>query len=58
MRPLPTLLTLAFAAAFGGFTATAINAHLDNRAEAAPVSLAIPATAALPAAELQRSLTA
>lgn len=50
MRPLPTLLTLAFAAAFGGFTATAINAHLDNRAEAAPVSLAIPATAALPAA--------
>ena len=50
MRPLPTLLTLALAAAFGGFTATAINAHLDNRAEAAPVSLAIPATAALPAA--------
>lgn len=50
MRPLPTLLTLAFAAAFGGFTATAINAHLDNRAEAAPVSLTIPATAALPAA--------
>lgn len=49
MRPLPTLLTLAAAAAFGGFTATAINAHLDNRAEASPASLAIPATAALPA---------
>ena len=50
MRPLPTLLTLALAAAFGGFVASAINAHLDNRAEAAPVSLTIPATAALPAA--------
>ncbi|MGV6492402.1 Do family serine endopeptidase [Stenotrophomonas rhizophila] len=49
MRPLPTLLTLALAAAFGGFVASAINVHLDNRAEAAPVSLAIPATAALPA---------
>lgn len=49
MRPLPTLLTLALAAAFGGFVASAINVHLDNRAEAAPASLAIPATAALPA---------
>jgi len=49
MRPLPTLLTLALAAAFGGFVASAINAHLDNRAEAAPATLAIPATAALPA---------
>ncbi|MEG2803577.1 Do family serine endopeptidase [Stenotrophomonas sp.] len=49
MRPLPTLLTLALAAAFGGFVASAINVHLDNRAEAAPVSLAIPTTAALPA---------
>ena len=49
MRPLPTLLTLALAAAFGGFVASAINAHLDNRAEAAPASLVIPATAALPA---------
>ncbi|MEG0184416.1 MAG: Do family serine endopeptidase [Stenotrophomonas sp.] len=49
MRPLPTLLTLAIAAAFGGFVATGLNAHLDNRAEAAPASLVIPATAALPA---------
>ncbi|HAI45175.1 MAG TPA: heat-shock protein [Stenotrophomonas sp.] len=49
MRPLPTLLTLALAAAFGGFVASAINVHLDNRAEAAPASLLIPATAALPA---------
>ncbi|WP_017907462.1 trypsin-like peptidase domain-containing protein, partial [Xanthomonas sp. SHU 199] len=38
MRPLPTLLTLTAAAAFGGFAATAINAQLDNRAEAAPVA--------------------
>ena len=52
MKPFPTLLTLALAAAFGGFTASAINAHLDNRAEAAsgtPGAL-LPATAALPAA--------
>ncbi len=48
MRPLPTLLTLALAAAFGGFTASAINAHLDNRAEAATGAM-LPATAALPA---------
>ena len=48
MRPFPTLLTLALAAAFGGFTATAINAHLDNRAEAATTAL-LPATSALPA---------
>jgi len=49
MRPVPTLLTLALAAAFGGFTATAINAHLDNRAEAATLGAVLPATAALPA---------
>ena len=49
MRPLPTLLTLALAAAFGGFTASAINAHLDNRAEASTGAM-LPATAALPAA--------
>ncbi|RRU18316.1 Do family serine endopeptidase [Stenotrophomonas sp. 278] len=52
MRPLPTLLTLALAAAFGGFVASAINAHLDNRAEAAPLpatALTVPTTAALPA---------
>lgn len=52
MRPLPTLLTLALAAAFGGFVASAINAHLDNRADAAPLpatALTVPTTAALPA---------
>ncbi|WP_305806113.1 Do family serine endopeptidase [Stenotrophomonas sp. YIM B06876] len=49
MRPLPTLLTLALAAAFGGFTATAINAHLDNRAQAMP-SATLPTIASLPAA--------
>jgi serine protease DegQ len=49
MRPIPTLLTLALAAAFGGFTATAINAHLDNRAQAAPAT-GLPAMASLPAA--------
>ena len=48
MRPLPTLLTLALAAAFGGFAATAINAQLDNRAEAAPASAMLPAVGALP----------
>ena len=50
MRPIPTLLTLALAAAFGGFVASGINAHLDNRAEAAPAPITIPATSALPAA--------
>ncbi|KWV15645.1 trypsin-like peptidase domain-containing protein, partial [Xanthomonas translucens] len=51
MRPLPTLLTLTAAAAFGGFAATAINAHLDNRAEAAPAPVAqtVAGSAALPA---------
>ncbi len=48
MRPLPTLLTLALAAAFGGFTASAINAHLDNRAQASTGAM-LPTTAALPA---------
>lgn len=47
LRPLPTLLALTFAAAFGGFTATAIDHILDNRAEAATPA-AIPALAALP----------
>ncbi|MCF5989116.1 heat-shock protein, partial [Xanthomonas perforans] len=53
MRPLPTLLTLSLAAAFGGFAATGINAWLDNRAEATPPSNAaftLPTAAALPAA--------
>jgi len=49
MRPLPTLLTLALAAAFGGFIATALDANLDNRANAAPAATTLPATAALPA---------
>ncbi|MBN6151790.1 Do family serine endopeptidase [Xanthomonas sp. AmX2] len=53
MRPLPTLLTLTAAAAFGGFAATAINAQWDNRAEAAPprapVAQTVTAAAALPA---------
>ncbi|WP_041499914.1 trypsin-like peptidase domain-containing protein, partial [Xanthomonas sacchari] len=46
MRPLPTLLTLTAAAAFGGFAATAINAQLDNRAEAAPAAAPPPLSAA------------
>lgn len=54
MRPLPTLLTLSLAAAFGGFAATGINAWMDNRAEAAPAgastTFSLPAAAALPAA--------
>ncbi|PPU39143.1 Do family serine endopeptidase [Xanthomonas arboricola] len=53
MRPLPTLLTLSLAAAFGGFAATGINAWMDNRAEATPAGAAtftLPAAAALPAA--------
>ena len=50
MRPIPTLLTLALAAAFGGFTVSAINAHLDNRADAASLSTVLPTTAALPSA--------
>ncbi|QQP94151.1 Do family serine endopeptidase [Lysobacter enzymogenes] len=53
MRPLPTLLTLALAAAFGGFAATAIREGLEAPAQAAPPpavpTLAVPATAALPA---------
>jgi len=54
MRPLPTLLTLSLAAAFGGFAATGLHDWLDNRAEAAPavpapVASLVPATAALPA---------
>jgi len=50
MRPIPTLLTLALAAAFGGFVATGLDAYFDNRAEAAPAAIGIPATSALPAA--------
>ena len=49
MRPLPTLLTLSLAAAFGGFAASGVHALLDNRAQAAPASVALPALASLPA---------
>jgi len=53
MRPLPTLLTLSLAAAFGAFAATGLYEWFDNRADAAPVAAApvaslVPATAALP----------
>ena len=51
MRPLPTLLTLSLAAAFGGFAATGIHSLLDNPARAAaPAAALLPATASLPAA--------
>jgi Do/DeqQ family serine protease len=51
MRPLPTLLTLSLAAAFGGFAATAIRDGLEAPAQAAPASAvaATPTVAALPA---------
>ena len=51
MRPLPTLLTLSLAAAFGGFAATGIHALLDNPAQAAsvPAASVLPAAASLPA---------
>ncbi|MGO1070689.1 Do family serine endopeptidase [Lysobacter sp. CA199] len=52
MRPLPTLLTLALAAAFGGFAATAIREGLQAPAQASPAAAAVlplPTTAALPA---------
>ena len=49
MRPLPTLLTLAAAAAFGGFAATAIRDGVDVPAHAEPnTAIAIPGVAALP----------
>ncbi len=48
MRPLPTLLTLSIAAAFGGFAATGMNAWLDNRAEAASNTNAISPISSLP----------
>ncbi|MGJ7901790.1 Do family serine endopeptidase [Lysobacter sp. 1R34A] len=51
MRPLPTLLTLALAAAFGGFAATAIRDGLQSPAQASPaaVTLPLPTAGALPA---------
>jgi len=60
MRPLPTLLTLALAAAFGGFAATAIREGLQAPAQAAPppaiASVSVPAVAALPASVAGQSL--
>jgi len=51
MRPFPTLLTLAAAAAFGGLAATAIRDGVDASAHAEPqAAAAIPGVAALPAA--------
>lgn len=49
-KPLPTLLALTVAAAFGGFTATAVREGLQAPAEAAPAAAAtVPAVGALPA---------
>lgn len=53
MRPLPTLLALTAAAAFGGFAATGLRETFDQPAQAAPapaVPLAAPTIAALPTA--------
>ncbi len=51
MRPLPTLLALTAAAAFGGFAATGLNEVLNQRAEAAPATTAtVPGAASLPVA--------
>jgi len=52
MRPLPTLIALAAAAAFGGFAATGLNALLEQPAQAAPAHAPalVPAIGSLPAA--------
>ncbi len=51
MRPAPTLLVLAAAAAFGGFTATAIREAVQPPAHAAePATAPVPVLAALPMA--------
>jgi S1-C subfamily serine protease len=54
MRPLPTLLALTVAAAFGGFAATGLKAVFDTPAEAAPAGASapalVPAVGALPVA--------
>jgi Do/DeqQ family serine protease len=54
MRPLPTLLALTLAAAFGGFAATALRDGVETPAQAAPTpaapATAAPTVAALPAA--------
>ncbi|RDZ27323.1 Do family serine endopeptidase [Lysobacter silvisoli] len=49
-RPLPTLLALTLAAAFGGFAATAIRDGLEAPAQASPAAAALPAVSALPTA--------
>ncbi len=56
MRPFPTLLTLGLAAAFGGFTASTIDALLDNRADAATPAAVLPASASLPASVAGQAL--
>ncbi|MGH8028245.1 MAG: Do family serine endopeptidase [Pseudoxanthomonas sp.] len=49
MRPLPTLLALTAAAAFGGFAATGLRAVLDTPAQAAPAApVVIPSVGTLP----------
>ena len=53
MRPLPTLLALTAAAAFGGFAATGLRETFDQPVQAAPapaVPVAAPTIAALPTA--------
>lgn len=54
MRPLPTLIALAAAAAFGGFAATGLNAVFEQPAQAAPAPAhapaLVPAIGSLPAA--------
>lgn len=54
MRPLPTLIALAAAAAFGGFAATGLNALFEQPAQAAPAPAhapaLVPAIGSLPAA--------
>ncbi|HEV7269394.1 Do family serine endopeptidase [Pseudoxanthomonas sp.] len=48
MRPLPTLIALSAAAAFGGFAATGLNDLLQKPAQATPAAAAVPMAAALP----------
>lgn len=54
MRPLPTLIALAAAAAFGGFSAIGLNALLEQPAQATPAPAhapaLVPAIGSLPAA--------
>ena len=48
LRPLPTLIALTAAAAFGGFAATGLNELFQQPAQAAPSAAAVPMAAALP----------